>query len=146
VELVPDRFDPRIFPVALVEQARAERLEGRIFHEFTWGGYLLYAWPEQRIFIDGGTDVLGPELMRTHMEVTRLQPGWRQHLAEWKVEWALLEPRTPLAGQLAHEPGWRLDRCDRTAALFHFDGPPTGVDPVAGARLGVCSDTTRASP
>jgi hypothetical protein len=146
VELLPDRFNPRTFPVALVEQARAERLEGRIFHEFTWGGYLLYAWPEQRIFIDGGTDVLGPELMRTHMEVMRLQPGWREQLAGWKVAWALLEPRTPLAGQLAHEPGWRLDRCDRTAVLFHFDGPPAGTDPAAIARLGVCSDTTRALP
>jgi len=145
-EVVPDRFDPRIFPVALVEEARAERLAGRIFHEFTWGGYLLYAWPEQKIFIDGGTDVLGPELMRTHMEVTRLQPGWREQLAGWKVEWALLEPRTPLAGQLAREPGWRLDRCDRTAALFHFDGPPAGTDPVAVARLGTCADTTRATP
>ena len=145
-EVVPDRFDPRIFPVALVEQARAERLAGRIFHEFTWGGYLLYAWPEQKIFIDGGTDVLGPELMRTHMEVTRLQPGWREQLAGWKVEWALLEPRTPLAGQLAREPGWRLDRCDRTAVLFHFDGPPAGADPVAVTRLGTCADTTRATP
>ncbi|HEX5817434.1 MAG TPA: hypothetical protein VFY20_01050 [Gemmatimonadales bacterium] len=143
VEVVPDRFDPQIFPVALVEQARAERLEGRIFHEFTWGGYLLYAWPEQKIFIDGGTDVLGPDLMRTHMEITRLQPGWREHLAGWQVDWALLAPRTPLASQLAHEPGWRLDRCDRTAALFHHDGATAASDSLAPQRLGVCADTAR---
>ena len=36
--------------------ARAEKLQGRIFHDFIWGGYLLYAWPEQKVFIDGGTD------------------------------------------------------------------------------------------
>ena len=142
IELVPDQFDPRIFPVALVKQARAEGLQGRIFHEFTWGGYLLHAWPEQKIFIDGGTDVLGADLMRTHMEITGLHPRWRQHVADWKVEWALLETRRALAAQLAHEPGWRLNRCDRTAALFHFDGTPAVVDSLAPPRLSVCADTT----
>jgi hypothetical protein len=142
IEVVPDRFDPRIFPVALVEQARAEHLEGRIFHEFTWGGYLLYAWPEQKIFIDGGTDVLGADLMRTHMDITRLQPDWREQLAAWHVDWALLAPRTPLAAQLAREPGWRLDRCDRTAALFHHDGASVAADSLALQHLGACADTT----
>jgi hypothetical protein len=76
------------------------------------------------------------------MEITGLHPKWRQHLADWKVEWALLETRRALAAQLAHEPGWRLDRCDRTAALFHFDGTPAVADSLAPPRLGVCADTT----
>jgi len=143
-QVVPDAFDPAIFPVEVVRQLRAERLEGRIFHEFTWGGYLLFAWPEQKIFIDGGTDVLGADLMRTHMEITRLQPGWRRHLADWRIEWALLAPRTPLAEQLAHEPGWRLDRCDRTAVLFHAGGPAAAPDTLAASRLAVCADTSAA--
>jgi hypothetical protein len=144
-QVVPDAFDTTLFPVELVRAAREERLEGRIFHEFTWGGYLLYAWPEQKIFIDGGTDVLGADLMRTHMEITHLQPGWRKHLADYEVEWALVAPRTPLAAQLAHEPGWRLDRCDRTAALFHADGPAAPLDAQAPARLAVCADTSGSS-
>jgi len=59
-----------------------------------------------------------------------------------REEWALLETRRALAAQLAHEPGWRLDRCDRTAALFHFDGTPAVADSLAPPRLGVCADTT----
>lgn len=142
VQLVPDTFDPRIFPVAAVARFRAERLTGRIFHEFTWGGYMLYAWPEQKIFIDGGTDVLGPELMKTHMEIMGLHPQWREHLADWHVEWALLEPRRALAAQLAREPGWRLEHCDRTAVLFHHDDTTARTDSLAVQRLGVCADTT----
>jgi hypothetical protein len=141
-QVVPDAFDSALFPVDLVRAAREARLEGRIFHEFTWGGYLLYAWPEQKIFIDGGTDVLGADLMRTHMEITRLQPGWRKHLADYEVKWALLAPRTPLAEQLAHEPGWRLDRCDRAAVLFHADGPAAPLDTMAPSRLAACADTS----
>jgi hypothetical protein len=140
-QVIPDRFDAQLFPVKLVEQLRAEGVKGRIFHEFTWGGYLLYAWPEQRIFIDGGTDVLGADLMRDHMEITRLQPGWRTTLAGYRVEWALLAPRTPLAEQLAHEPGWRLDRCDRAAVLYHAEGA-SAPDTLAPARLAACADTT----
>jgi hypothetical protein len=142
-QVIPNAFDPQVFPVALVRAARADNLQGRIFHEFTWGGYLLYAWPEQKIFIDGGTDVLGPDIMRTQMEVTRLEPAWRKHLTDWKVDWALIGSRGRLAGQLAREPGWRLDSCDRTAALFRFDGPSARADSLAPPRLAVCADTTR---
>ena len=141
-QLVPDTFDDRLFPVALVQAARAEHLEGRIFHEFTWGGYLLYAWPEQKIFIDGGTDVLGADLMHDHMDITRLQPGWRRRLTEYRVEWALLAPRTALAEQLAHEPGWRLDRCDQAAVLFHAEAPAATRDTLAPSRLAACADTS----
>ena len=47
--VIADHFDSTIFPVAAVQHAREERLQGRIFSEFTWGGYVVYAWPEQKI-------------------------------------------------------------------------------------------------
>ena len=46
-EIIPSGFDRKIFPVAAVARAREEKLTGRIYSEFIWGGYLLYAWPEQ---------------------------------------------------------------------------------------------------
>src|SRR5690606_13460975 len=99
-QLVPAGFDPRKFPVAAVERARAAGLEGRVFHECTWCGSLLYAWPEQRVFIDGGTDFYGDELMRTSSEIKALPPGWQSRLAEWDVELVLMRPGAPLAEAL----------------------------------------------
>ena len=118
IRLLAEGFDPNVFPVEAVRRARAERLEGRIFSEFTWGGYLLYAWPEQRVFLDGGTDFYGAELLRTQMEIRSLAPDWRQRLRAWDIGLILVGSGSTLAYELTHERGWSLWYCDKTAALF----------------------------
>jgi hypothetical protein len=116
--VIPPRFDTEVFPVEAVERARAAGLEGRIFSEFAWGGYLLYAWPEQKVFIDGGTDFYGEDVMRAFLEVQALQPGWREALQRWDVSLALLTPKSPLAHELSREPGWSIWYCDTTAVFL----------------------------
>jgi hypothetical protein len=69
IDVVPDRFASSVFPVDAVAKARAERLDGRLFNNFIWGGYLLLAWPEQRVFIDGGTDHYGEKLFQEYIQV-----------------------------------------------------------------------------
>ena len=126
-----------MFPVAAVNQARAEGIEGRIFHEFIWGGYLLYAWPEQRVFIDGGTDFYGPDLMRTFMETRGLKPGWRETLAKWKVSYLLIAPGAAIANELVRDGSWGVRYCDGTAALLERDPDTGGAG--AMARLERCA-------
>ena len=48
-----------------------------MFNNFVWGGYLMHAWPEQRVFIDGGTDHYGERLFNEYIQVWTLDPGWR---------------------------------------------------------------------
>ena len=122
-ELVPDRLEPEQFPIAVVERARAGGAAGRLFHDFIWGGYVLYAWPEQKVFIDGGTDFYGPELMQTYMDVSGLRPGWRDTLAAREVEMVLMPALSPLANELAQD-GWRVRHCDATAAMLERDSAP----------------------
>ena len=73
-------FDPDVFPVEAVAQARAEGVEGRIFNELAWGGYILYAWPEQRVFIDGQTDFYGEALSQEYLSIRNAEPGWEKKL------------------------------------------------------------------
>ncbi len=134
-ELVWDRLDRREFPVEVVARARAEGVEGRLFHEFTWGGYVLYAWPEQRVFIDGGTDFYGPDLMRTYMDVSGLQPGWRDTLVAREIDLVLMPTASPLANELAQD-GWRVRLCDPTAALLQRDSAPAGAPALARCSAG----------
>ena len=117
VRLLPEEFDSRTFPVAAVAEARAAGLEGRIFNEFTWGGYLLYAWPEQRIFIDGMTDFFGEELARSYLRILRLAPGWEAELERYDVSIAILPPEAPLAGALGAR-AWRSWYTDETATIL----------------------------
>jgi hypothetical protein len=116
--LLAESFDPGTFPVAAVRKARAEGLQGRLFHEFAWGGYLIGAWPEQRIFIDGGTDFFGEELFREYSKVKTLQPGWRDVLHRWDISLVLLRRRSSLAHELVRDSGWAPWYCDSLSLLL----------------------------
>ncbi|MGH7586457.1 MAG: hypothetical protein ACREMH_09445 [Gemmatimonadales bacterium] len=123
VQVLANRFDRYTFPVDLVEHARAREMKGRYFHEFTWGGYLLYAWPGQPIFIDGGTDFFGGSHLRSFPAIRGMWPGWRDSLRAYDIDHALLGVRTPLAHELARDPGWGLVRCDVTGVLLSRSAP-----------------------
>jgi hypothetical protein len=116
--LVPDRFDDKAFPVRAVAEGRAARLEGRMFNNFIWGGYLLQAWPEQRVFIDGGTDHYGEKLFDEYIKVWNLEPGWRDVLKRWDITLALVPPDSRLADQMVRDGEWRPWYCDSTAVLL----------------------------
>jgi hypothetical protein len=130
-DIIPNAVSPDEFPVAVVRRARAEHVTGRIYNDYTWGGYLIYAWPEQKVFIDGGTDFYGPALTRTWTMIGQLQPFWRDSLERLGVDLALVPPGSGFAHELLREPGWRLRDCDATAVLLQKSGGP--AEPQAGA-------------
>jgi hypothetical protein len=137
IDVIPARFDPKVFPVAAVAKARAERLQGRMYNNFIWGGYLVHEWPEQRIFIDGATDFYGEELFKDYIRVNSLDPGWREILDRWKVNMALIPPESRLAHELVRDRSWRIWYCDSTATILL---PPDTTQP--GGR-GTESDLAR---
>ncbi len=116
--LVRASFAPDIFPVRAVERARAAHLDGRMFNSFGWGGYLLWAWPEQKVFIDGQTDFYGEKVFRTYQEIAGLQPGWRTKLDSLGISLAVIDTRSALANELEHEPGWRRWYGDSVAVVL----------------------------
>jgi hypothetical protein len=118
VQLVPDGFDPEFFPVEAVTYARANDVQGRLFNEFVWGGYLLYGWPEQRIFIDGMTCFLGSDVMRSYIRILSLDPGWRDEMQRWRMTLALVLPESRLAAALRESGDWNTLYEDETAILL----------------------------
>lgn len=141
-ELLADNFDDRAFPVVAVERARAAHLNGRIFADFAWGGYILFAWPEQRVFIDGGTDFYGASIMQDYNAVDGLQPGWRDILDRYRVEAVLAKAHSKLARELVRSPGWSLWYCDSVAAILRRDSSVTARDPAGReAALVSCAKT-----
>jgi hypothetical protein len=118
LDVVPGRFDPKVFPVEAVAKARAERLDGKLFNYYIWGGYLVHQWPEQRIFIDGATDFYGEKLFQEYIQIWNLDPGWRDVMQRWGVTIALVPPRSRLAHELAGGLGWSTWYCDSTAVIL----------------------------
>ena len=119
VRVLPNEFSPAVFPVAAVAFARAEGLTGTpIFHEYTWGGYLLYAWPGQRIYIDGMANLFGSDLMKEYRALYDASAGWRQTLEARGVDALLLPPESPLARVVRGADGWTPAHETEAAVLF----------------------------
>lgn len=146
-QVVADRFDAGTFPVVAVDKGRAAGLQGRMFSEFAWGGYLIFAWPEQRIFIDGGTDFFGDEIFKEYVRVKRLTPGWRDVFKRWNIELALMRPSSATVHQLVRDGGWTPWYCDSVAVLLRRDSAvATWLDTAAAdsaeRALDICSGRT----
>jgi hypothetical protein len=128
-QVIRNGFDPTIFPVTAVSKARKQQLEGRLFSEFAWGGYLVYAWPEQKIFIDGGTDFFGEELFRQYGAIKQMVPGWRDTLSKHGISLLLLRRESTLAHEIAREGRWSLWHCDSLAVLFRRSTEQLAITP-----------------
>jgi hypothetical protein len=114
-----NRFEPEVFPTGAVSWIEENPLSGNGFNYFPWGGYLLYSlWPENLVFIDGQTDFYGEKLTREYETVITLQPGWRDILDKYGVEWILMPAGSQLVSYLESEPGWTELYRDETASLI----------------------------
>jgi hypothetical protein len=113
-------FDPEVFPVAAVEELKAIGFvpPGPVYNEFIWGGYLLYAWPEVRVFIDGQTDFYGEALTREYRDIRFIQPHWEERLRDRGIAWVIVPPDAPLAAALPLLGEWEEVYSDDTATVL----------------------------
>ncbi len=112
-------FNPRVFPIAAVDQLEASMPAGNMFNEFTWGGYLVYRlWPQKKIFIDGWTDFYGDALTREYLQAVNGKPGWEAILDRYQVQWVIVPPTAALAARLDESPAWVRRYEDATAGVW----------------------------
>jgi len=111
-------FEPDSFPVRAVEALDVLSLQGNVYNEMPWGGYLLYARPDIPVFIDGQTDFYGEALSRDYLRIRHLSPGALDLLDDYEVDWALIPRAAPLSQGLSLSPRWRLAYEDSVAKVF----------------------------
>jgi len=111
-------FDPGIFPVNAVA-SMAKGPMGRIFTSDQWGDYLLYRfYPKIRVFLDDRSDFYGADLDDVAIRIATAQYDWRELLAKYDVDTALVSPKDPLTAVLRISPEWSLMFEDRVALIF----------------------------
>ena len=122
-QYIANDFDPRVFPVDAVKFARTNRVSGRLYNDYKWGGYLTLAWPEQRVFIDGLADFYGIHIFRDALHVAGLKPGWRDVLDRWKIELVLVPANSVVAAELVRDPRWHELYRDEVSVLLERKRP-----------------------
>lgn len=101
------QFSPQVFPVRAVNWLEKNPIEGNMFNEFNWGGYLLYrTWPRALVFVDSQSDFYGEPLMFDYQTILLAQNNWMELLDQYEIDWVIAAPQSPLGVQLERDHGW----------------------------------------
>ena len=104
-----------ISPKAAVAAVAAHHLQGPVFNDYAFGGYLVFAGIEP--FIDGRY-FYGDAFIKRYVDATLLLSGeLPQLLTEYGITWTLLTPRNPTVVLLDYLPGWRRFYTDDVAVV-----------------------------
>jgi len=127
-------FPENRFPVRAVERNAAllAPVSGapRILTSDQWADYLIYRlYPRQRVFFDGRSDFYGPEVAADYGVLQAGAEGWRERMARYRFDAALLPRAWPLSAALEREPGWRLVYEDPVAVLYRRAAGNGGASP-----------------
>jgi hypothetical protein len=100
----------------------ATDLDGRLFHDLGWGGYLeLYRFPRQQVFADGRWLLGGPQMLRDYRAMY-LREGSRQEVERLFVHWGVavvVQSTATVAAAPALAPDrWGLAWIDPTATVL----------------------------
>jgi hypothetical protein len=109
--------EARVYPRAAVDWLQEQGQAPRLFHEYDWGGYLI--WRGVPVFVDGRAEVLYEAAFLFRVQETLTAgPGWRDLiLRDYPVDGVLLRPDAPLVGALRAE-GWATCWQDQVAVVL----------------------------
>ncbi len=105
-------------PTAAVAALKVAALPGPLFNAYDFGGYLIWALPEQPTFIDGRTDLFPVDQFRDYVTI---ESGGDEALAvleRYGVRTAIVRAGVPIDAALAAAPAWLATYRDDIAAVY----------------------------
>jgi hypothetical protein len=109
----------RTFPTQAVDYLRIHPIPGRLYNTYGFGGYLVWALPQQKVFIDGRGDLYEVGgVFADYLEIAALKPAAFSVLKFHGINACLLERKEALATVLGQLPEWRQVYSDDLSVLF----------------------------
>jgi len=97
--------NPLIAPERALAAARQAGLEGPVFNDYDFGGYLIFEGVP--VFVDGRIDLYGDDFMRTYAAALEARDGSLPRLLDrYHVTWTLLKPDEAAVAALDRDPAW----------------------------------------
>lgn len=115
------RLSPDYWPVEAVQQlaeAAPETARPRVFNQMSYGGYLIYALPSARVYIDDRCELYGDGFLKAYDALMRDPAGFDTEASRWNFDFAIVSSRSRLAEHLRANRAWRVVHRDDTATLF----------------------------
>ena len=106
-------------PVAAVDFVRKQNLSGPMLNEYVFGGYLIWALPEHKVFIDGRADIYDwAGIFPQYGRWATLSEDPQLLLNHYGIRFCLLRKGGPLTVVIPYLPGWRKAYSDDIAEVF----------------------------
>jgi hypothetical protein len=106
-------------PVKAIQFIRQAGLQGNMMHDYMWGGYLAWALPEHKVFIDGRGDIYDwAGVLARYRDWATVAADPQRLLDDYAIRFCLL----PIAAQesyvIPHLRGWKKLYSDDVAVIF----------------------------
>jgi hypothetical protein len=109
----------RQFPQRAAEYLRDHPVRGNLLNYYDWGSYLMWKFPENKVFIDTRGDVYEfAGVLDDYFRLALLKPGALSVLRTYDIEACLLPQGMSLVTVLAVLPGWKCAYADELAVIF----------------------------
>ena len=114
------------YPTAALEFMQRQHVNGRIFNDDGWGGYMEWKAPELKTFIDSRADIFVYNgTFDDYVKAVRIQAPF-EILDKYRIDYVLVEPAAPLTYILEHSSAWHPIYTDKVAELLERT-PPTAT-------------------
>jgi hypothetical protein len=105
-------------PTKALDFIRKSGLSGNMLNEYIFGGYLIWAAPERKEFVDGRADVYDPTgVLAEYGNWHAAQTDPKVLLDKYHINFCLLPSDSPMARIVQLLPGWKLVYSDKFAAV-----------------------------
>jgi hypothetical protein len=116
---VPRRFEePVPYPAGAVTYMKANGIQGRVFHDYVWGGYLIWHLPETKVFIDGRWDPYAANNVPKDYAAAISGESSLAVLDKYGVDYLLMPPDSRLVALVKNTPAWKVRYSDGHSVLL----------------------------
>jgi hypothetical protein len=108
------------YPVQAVRYIQEHPIPGRMFNDYAFGGYLVWALtPQRKVFIDGRGDIYEQAgVFADYSDIVGLKPDTFAVLQSYRINFCLVSPNSSLATLLAASSNWQEVYKDTLSAIF----------------------------
>ncbi len=115
-------------PVKAVQFIRTSHLSGRMLNLYMWGGYLIWAAPDHKVFIDGRADLYDSAgVLTQYLQWARVEANPTTLLDKYRVDFCLLSKDSPTSRVMPFLLGWKSIYSDDAALIFQRMAPATAL-------------------
>lgn len=116
-------FKSTSYPIEAVQWVleHRDRVGHRLYNDYTYGGFLLWWLPEEKIFIDGRMPAWrsGDRLIfQDYVALTLTDPPRLSVLSTYSVDWAIVRRKSLLDEALAREQTWKREYEDGKVSVY----------------------------